>query len=258
MEAIKFFSTFSSSTDDVTEKVGLGADGLVGGACDDTNFWTAAGIAADVSGIAEVAGIILGMGGACTLETIVLVGGGMVVTVTEDIALLTTFWGAAEMGVELNKGCLNGAGGVLAVTVVDTAALNGGNELSLPDDNGAFCTLWLSGVTTDCGFENAIGNGLLVTNKLGRLPPPENGGKDRDNGFLSNEKLLTNVEDGADISVDKILLAKGGLAVVVVRFTDCTTWWLLVVTGMDFWMELGEDASRSPVLLRAWGGLIKS
>ena len=38
MEAIKFFSTFSSSTDDVMEKVGLGADGLVGGACDDTNF----------------------------------------------------------------------------------------------------------------------------------------------------------------------------------------------------------------------------
>ena len=162
------------------------------------------------------------MDGACTLETIALVGGGMVVIVAEDIALPTTFWGAAEIGVELNKGCLNGAGGVLAATAVDTATLNGGSELSLPDDNGAFCTLWMSGVTTDCGFENAIGNGLLVASKLGRLPPPENGGSDRDNGFLSKEKLLTNVEDGADISVDKILLARGG-GLAVVGFIDCAT-----------------------------------
>ena len=123
---------------------------------------------------------------------------------------------------ELNKGCLNGAGGVLAVTEVDTATLNGGSALSLPDVNGAFCTLWLSGVTTDCGFENAIGNVLLVASRLGRLPPPENGGNDRDNGFLSKEKLRINVEDGADISLDKILLARGRVAVVVV-FIDCVT-----------------------------------
>lgn len=257
MEAIKPFSTFSSSTDDVTEKVGLGADGLVGGACDDTNFWTAAGIA-EVAGTVEVVGIALGNDGACMLETIALEGGGMVVMVAEDTVLPTIFWGAVEIGVELNKGCLNGAGGVLAVTEVDTATLNGGSALSLPDVNGAFCTIWLSGVTTDCGFENAIGNVLLVASRLGRLPPPENGGNDRDNGFLSKEKLRINVEDGADISLDKILLARGRVAVVVVVFIDCVTWWLPVVTGIDFGTELGEDASRSPVLLRAWGGLTKS
>ena len=43
LQAIRPSATFSSSIDDVTEKVRLSADGLVGGACYDTTFWNAAG-----------------------------------------------------------------------------------------------------------------------------------------------------------------------------------------------------------------------
>ena len=43
LQAIRPFATFTSSIDDVIEKVGLGADGLVGGAYYDTTFWNAAG-----------------------------------------------------------------------------------------------------------------------------------------------------------------------------------------------------------------------
>lgn len=115
--------------DDVTERVGLGADGLVGGACDDITFCNA-------PGIMVVVGIALGMVDVCVLETILLVGGGIVVIkeAVEGTALPMTLWGTVEIGVELNKGCLNGPGGVLAAT----AAVEGGKGLLL-DENGAFC-----------------------------------------------------------------------------------------------------------------------
>ena len=124
IEAINSFSTFSSSMDDVTERVGLGAEGLVGGACDDTNFCTAAGIMAEVIGTAEVVGAPLGMDSACTILLLGggMLGGGIVVTidmVVEGTALPTTFWEAVEIGVELDKGCLSRAGGVLAVVATD-------------------------------------------------------------------------------------------------------------------------------------------
>lgn len=64
---------------------------------------------------------------------------------------------------------------------------------------------------------------MFAASKLGRLPPPENGGKEKDNGFLSKEKLLAKVEDDdMNVSLDKILLAKAGL-VVAVRLTGCET-----------------------------------
>ena len=139
IEATKPCSTFSSSIDDVTEKAGLGAEGLAGRECDDTNFCTDAGTTVETTGIAEVTDIVFGMDdGVCTLETILLAGGGIVVTaaVVEDTALPITFWEATEIGVELNKGCLNGAGGVLAGAAAAVVTATSFDE----DDNGTLCT----------------------------------------------------------------------------------------------------------------------
>jgi len=170
--------------------VGLGAEGLVDEACDDTNFCSTAGIAAEVIGTAEVVGTPLCMLNTCAFETNLLLGGGTVViidTVVEGKELPTSVCEAVEIGVELDKGCLSRVGGVLAV-----AATNDNREvLLLLSDNGAFCIPMPSGVTTDCGFDNAGGGGLLAASKFGRLPPLENGGKDvRGKVLLSKEKLL--------------------------------------------------------------------
>lgn len=142
IEATKPCSTFSSSIDDVTEKAGLGAEGLAGRECDDTNFCIDAGTTVETTGIAEVADIVFGMDdGVCTLETILLAGGGIVVTVVvvEDTVLPIAFWEATEIGVELNRGCLNGAGGVLAGAAAAAAAVVTATSFD-EDDNGTLCT----------------------------------------------------------------------------------------------------------------------
>ena len=57
---------------------------------------------------------------------------------------------------------------------------------------------------------------MPVVSKLGRLPPVENGGKGKDSGFLSKEKLLAKVEDGANVSFNRALLTRGVLVLVAV------------------------------------------
>lgn len=176
--------------------MGLDTEDLVGGACDDTNFCTAAGITVEALGTTEVVGAPLGMDSACTFKAVLLPGGGILgggIVVIIDIvvdgtALLTTFWEAVEIGVELDKGCLSGTGGVLAMAATDDS---GKEELLLLNENGAFCIPMLGGVKIDCGFDNAGNGGLLAASKLGRLPPLENGGRDLSRTvFLSKEKLL--------------------------------------------------------------------
>ena len=154
--------------------MGLGPETLVGGACDDTTFCKAAGKTVEPIGTVDVVDITLGGG---------IEGGGMVVIVVEGTELPTTFWDTAEIGVELSKGCLNVAGGVL---VTAAAAVVATVDSGLLDVNGAFCA---TVVTIDCGFDNAGNGGLFTVSKLGRLPPAENGGKEKDRGFLSKEKL---------------------------------------------------------------------
>ena len=219
--AIKFFSTFSSSTDDVTERVGLGAKGLVGGAYDDAIFCSATGIIVEVVGSVVAAETSLDGG---------MEGGGMLVTVEDGIPLPVIFWEAAEIGVELSKGCLNEPNRVLAAAAAVVVVMVDGGKVMLLVESGAFCTPRLSVVTIGCGFGNegrrglpAVGSGpLLVVGKLGRLPPIDNGGKVKDKGFLSKEKVLAKVEDGANVSLAKILLARDAPAVVALTVVIAT------------------------------------
>ena len=103
--------------------MGLGAEALMGGACDDTTFCKAAGTAV------EVVAIILGGG---------IEGGGMVVIVVEGTELPTTFWDTVEIGVELSRGCLNVVGGVFVTAAAVVAMVDGGKGVLL-DENDAFC-----------------------------------------------------------------------------------------------------------------------
>ena len=195
--------------------MGLGADGLMGGAYDDAIFCNAAGITVEVVGSVVAAETSLDGG----------IEGGGIITIDDGIPLLMTFWEAAEIGVELSKGCLNEPNGVLAAAAAAVVVMFDGGKVMLLDESGAFCSAWLSVVTTDGGFGNeerssvlaAVGSGaLLVVSKLGRLPPIENGGKEKDTGFLSKEKVLAKVEDGANVSLAKILLTRGVPVTVVI------------------------------------------
>lgn len=110
--------------------------------------------------------LILPVGGGMEVMTAALNGGGAELAAT------------AEMGVELNKGCLNDVGG--------DVVLEGGTKLP-PDINDAFCPSLASGGNAICG-------GGLLAIKLGRLPPIENG--DDEVVVFSTDKLLLTVLGG--------------------------------------------------------------